>query len=398
MTRTIGRSMLFVGVLLAGLATPVDWSARLNAQPRARFRIGLVTALSGWSGAFAGDVRVGAQLAVDEINLAGGVNGRRFELVIKDDWTNLEASLKGFNELVASGVTVILGPDTTEGALATIPLARQRNVLQILPTAQTNDERGHADDNTLFLYPPIRAEEVATAKFAQERFRARKVAIINPEDPYGDARSRALTEELRKANIEVVADERFKQIQGDFSPQIKKIVASQPDIVVFPAFLFERSAMLVQQARAAGLRVPLVGEGAACSLTIDILLKGDPIDNQIFFVNEAFSQEFRDNPVMQRFIEAYEPRAYVANTLGAAGHAAVMLIRDAVAKNALAPRAMKEHILASKAQTALGTVAFDRNGDNVGVQYSLFQLNPAAKPTEANVAAAQKAPQLILVR
>lgn len=397
MTRTTARSMLFAGVVLAGSATALDWSAALNAQPGRVYRIGLITALSGWSAAFAGEVRVGAQLAVDEVNLAGGVGGRRLELVVKDDWTSLEASVKAFNELVASGVTVILGPDTTEGALATIPLALKRNVLQILPTAQTNDERGHADDNTIFLYPPLRAEEVATAKFAQERFKARRVAIINPDDPFGEARSRLLREELRKVNIEVAADERFKQVQGDFSPHFKRILGAQPDLVVFPAFLFERSAQLIQQARAAGIRAPLIGEGAACSLTLDILLRGDPVD-QLFFVNEQFSREFRDNAVMQRFIEAYEPRAYVANPLGAAGHSAVMLVRDALAARATTPRAMKAHIQSSKKQTALGTLAFDQNGDNTGVQYGLFQLNPEARITEATAAAAQKASQLILVR
>jgi len=166
----IARRMLIV--LSAIFTFSVSIAPALSgAQGAATVKIGLIDTISGAFAEVGTDTQHGAQLAVDEINAAGGVDGRRLELVVKDEQLNPTATVQALRELQSAGVTITMGYASSADCLAALPVAAQNDMLVMgsncIATALTTTK---FDKHFFRIAPSDEMLTSAAAQFAHERF------------------------------------------------------------------------------------------------------------------------------------------------------------------------------------------------------------------------------------
>lgn len=340
-------------------------------------RIGAIDPLTGPFAAYGEPVRNGMLLAVDEINAGGGINGKKIELLIEDDGGDPKASVNAFTKLATiSKVPVIIGPLSSGASMATAPLANRYNVVQLSTLAGTIDLT-NAGDYVFRIYPSSEIGSRYIAKIAIERFKAKRVAILYPNNSFGVASNKFITEVVKTEDAELVAVETYNDGDRDFRTQLTKILQSSPDVLICSAY-YEEGAQILVQAKQLGLDVPILGEDGWFGPIASIA--GDSLKN-LYFANVAFGPEYSTNKNMKKFIISYMQRFNnTPNSFAAAGYAAVYIVKQAIENGGYQGDKIKEALYQTTLETAFGKVSFDKNGDNAGAVYDLFQLDKNNEP------------------
>jgi branched-chain amino acid transport system substrate-binding protein len=249
------RSLLGAAlVLLLGFPHAAAFSAEI--------KIGVAEALTGNAAQYGVPIRKGFELAVGEINGAGGINGKRIELVIEDEQGKKEEAINVFKKLIFQDkVLMLFGPTLSNSAQASDPVA-QANKVVVFGTSNTADGITSIG-NYVFRSSVTEADIVpVTLKVAAQKNGLKKVAVLYGND---DAFTKSGYDNFRKAleaaKIPVTTTESFAKGDVDFKPQLTKIKASTPDAVVLVALVAEGSSIMVQ-ARQLGINLPfLTGNG-----------------------------------------------------------------------------------------------------------------------------------------
>ena len=155
--------------------------------PREPLRIGFLGGLSGRVADLGEAGRNGAQIAIEEVNRTGGVNGRQVELVVRDDGQSPEKAVAAFNELVAARVEAIVGPMTSAMAEVVLPAAQSAGVILVSPTVTAGNFFGR-DDNLFLIMSSTRDEASLSADYHYTQGGVRRVVAIH------DLQNRAYTE------------------------------------------------------------------------------------------------------------------------------------------------------------------------------------------------------------
>ena len=223
------------------------------------FRVGVMESLTG-PGETYGTVSVQAkQMAVDEINSAGGINGRMLELIVEDSKCSAQDAITAYNKLTdVDGVKIILGTSCSGAMLGAAPLAEADGVILFSGLA-TNPDIAHAGDyifrtsmNDLQL--GIDTGNVIRADGAQ------RLATITETTDYAEGVRRTTAEQFVSLGGEIVAEERYASDVTDFRTQLTKILNANPDAVHIAAQSEFSGGTVVKQIRELGYEGPLYSE------------------------------------------------------------------------------------------------------------------------------------------
>ena len=348
-----------------------------GVQTAPNIRIGAIDPLTGPFAGYGEPVRDGMLLAIEEINAKGGINGRKVELLLEDDSSDPKTGVSAFTKLATvSKVPVIIGPLSSSASMATAPLADRYHVVQLSTLAGTIDLT-NAGDYVFRIYPSSEVASRFIAKAAVDRFKPKRAAVFYPNNPFGVASKKFVTEVVQQSGVEVVAVETFNDGDRDFRTQLTKIRRAKPDIILCSAY-YEEGAQILVQAKQLGLKVPILGEDGWFGPIAGIA--GDALKN-LYFANVAFGTEYKDNKIMQDFIAAFERRFHRnANAYAAAGYTAVYVVRHAIDVGGYDGAKIKDALHHSELITAFGKVKYDSTGDNVGATYALYQLSEKNEP------------------
>jgi branched-chain amino acid transport system substrate-binding protein len=373
----IGLTALSCAILIAVLWFVNQPTTAVQLRKSNTIRIGVIDPLTGPFAAYGEPVRDGILLAIDEINAKGGINGRKVELLLEDDAGDPKASVNAFTKLATvSKVPVIIGPLSSGASMATAPLANRYHVVQLSTLAGTIDLT-HAGDYVFRIYPSSEVGSRYIAKVAINRFKAERVAVFYPNNPFGIASNKFITEIMKQASVNLVAVETFYDGNRDFRTQLTKISHAKPDVILCSAY-YEEGAQILVQAKQLGLDVPILGEDGWFGPIAAVA--GDALKN-LYFANVAFGPEYKDNRIMQGFIAAFLKRfKRIPNSYAAAGYAAVYVVKNAIATSGYQGKKIKDALYDIDIDTAFGKIKYDRNGDNIGAKYDLFQLNEKNEP------------------
>lgn len=375
-------ALLIAGVVVVLLI--IVWIIRRREEVPANgspVRVGAIIPLTGPFAAYGEPLRDGVLLAVDEINSKGGVGGRQLELLMEDDAGDPKASVNAFTKLATvSKVPIIIGPLSSGASMATAALAERYRVVQLSTLAGTID-LSKAGDYVFRIYPSSELGSRYIARAAVDRFKAKRVAILYPNNPFGVTSNAFVTEVLRQAGVNIVAVETFNDGDRDFRTQLTKIGQSKPDVIMCSAY-YEEGAQILMQSKQLGLNVPILGEDGWFGPIAGIA--GDSLKN-LYFANVEFGPEYKDNQIMQDFISAFRQRHNKnPNSYSAAGYAAVFVVKQAIETGGYDGGRLKEALYKMDTVTPFGRIRYDQNGDNVGAVYDLYQLNASNEPYRAN--------------
>ncbi len=290
-------------------------------------KLGSIGPLSGNYAVYGGDCKNGVELAVNEINAAGGVNGQLFELIAEDDEGAAEKSVSSYKKLVTKdGVKFIIGSLTSGCAIAITPLAQAQKIVQIAPaaTAPAVTDAGNYIFRACYDDP---FQGTVGGKFAAENLGAKNAAILyDIGNDYSVGLMENFKAEFEKDGGTIVSLETYSTGDKDFNAQLTKIKNASPDVVYLPDY-YSTVALIVKQLRAQGIDTPIVGADGWDGLTENA---GDEVLNG--FYSNHYAADSTDEKVVN-FVKNYKEKYTLTPTSFAAlGYDSVYMLRDAIAK------------------------------------------------------------------
>jgi len=348
------------------LAAALSLGTAAAAEP---IRIGVAEALSGGAAQYGISIRNGFQMAADEINAAGGVNGSKIELVIEDEQGKKDEAINAFKKLIFQDKALMLfGPTLSNSAAAADPIAQAAHVV-VFGTSNTADGITTIGDH-VFRNSVTEADVLpVTLRVAAKVAKIKKVAVMYGND---DVFTKSGYDNFKKAlddlKIPVTTTETFAKGDVDFKAQLTKIKATNPDAIVLSALIAEGAPIMVQ-ARQLGLNVPFIGGNGMNSVKVFDLAKGA---SDGLWVGSPWSIENR-TPENNSFIIAYTKKysappdqfaaqAYDAMHIATAAMKKIKLSGD-LAKDR---SALQAALPAVKWTGATGSFAFRRVNDKSG--------------------------------
>ena len=223
------------------------------------FRIGVMESATG-PGETYGRVAIQAkQMAVAEINAAGGINGRMLELVVEDEKCNAQDSITAYNKLTdVDGVKIILGTSCSGAMLGAAPLAEKDGVVLFSGLA-TNPDIANAGDYVFRTSMNDAQVGIDTGNVLWADG-IRTLATITESTDYAEGVRRASVAQFEKRGGEIVAVERYASDVTDFRSQLTKLMGQSPDAIHIAAQSEFTGGTIVKQARELGYNGPIYGD------------------------------------------------------------------------------------------------------------------------------------------
>ena len=312
---------------------------------RDAIRVGHFASLTGDTATFGQSADRGMQLAIQEINAAGGVLGRPLELISEDDRSVTEEARSAAQKLLQrDGVVALLGEVASSRSLAAAPEAQRARIPMISP-ASTNPKVTEVGDyvfRACFIDP---FQGAVMARFAAQELGARRVAILlDYKQDYSVGLADYFRRTFKELGGEIVADERYTGGDIEFRAQLTTIRAAKPDAIFVPGYYTE-VGLIAKQARELGIDVPLLGgDGWDSEKTLEI--GGAAVEGYYFSTHYSADAE---SPKVQEFVRRYrESYGAVPDAMAALGYdTAQHPLRCAAARRHLrgrqAPRRDRRH-------------------------------------------------------
>lgn len=321
--------------------------------------VGVVFSQTGGAAVYGSSQLAGVQLAVDEIDPAGGVT---YELVVEDDASDPAQGITAFEKLVNQDeVSVIIGPTLSNTAFSTDPIAQEAGVpvLGVSNTAEGITEMGDYVFRNSLTEGQVIPQTIAAAK---EAFGLERVAVLyGDDDSFTVSGWEVFVEALAEEGIETTATQTFAKGDTDFAPQLTAAREGEPDALVVSA-LAEEAALILTQARDLGIDAPVIGGNGFNSPAV-IEQAGDAAEGVV--VGAAWNSA-ADDPLNQEFIADYtEATGSEPDQFAAQSYAGMKLVDGAVRSACSADPAEIRDALAqiSGIDTVLGQFSFTEGRD-----------------------------------
>lgn len=224
--------------------------------------IGEYDSLSGGDATYGLSSNKGVRLAIDEVNDAGGIKGKKIKLITLDDQGKNEEAAAAVTRLITQNrVIAILGGVASGRSKASAPIAQSKGVPFVSPSS-TNPDVTKIGDYVFRVCFIDAFQGSVMAKFATENLKVKKVAILRDvKNDYSVGLADVFAAEIKKRNGEVLADLSYQSGDIDFKAQLTQIRSKNPEAIYIPGY-YSEVGLIAQQARQLGIKVPLMGGDA----------------------------------------------------------------------------------------------------------------------------------------
>lgn len=324
----------------------------------------------GGSGPLTGDystygisVKQGAELAVKEINEAGGVNGTEFKLVFEDDMADPTSAASAYATMADKGMQVGLGATTSGACLTAVAEAEKDGILVVTPSASQVECAAPENVFRICFTDPLQG--AYAAQVIKEKNIGTKVAVIyDKSNDYSAGIQKAFVDKAAEINLEVVTNQAFtNQSNTDFSVQLQAVKNSGADLVFLPIYAQE-AAYILTQAQKLGINIQFMG--------------GDGLDGVIEKAGEANVSALEDVLLLtpffatedSDFVKAYRDEyGTTPDQFAADSYDAVYAIKAAMEKSGAVPTDsdFNEKMIAAMTEIEVegvtGTMTWDKSGE-----------------------------------
>jgi branched-chain amino acid transport system substrate-binding protein len=317
-------TLVSLSLALGGLATTAD------AQD---IVIGEFASLTGSEATFGVNSSNGVQLAVDEINNAGGLlGGRKIKIVIEDDQSKPGQPSAAVKKLIASDKAIaIIGEIASSRSLEAAPICQEAKIPMVSPgsTNPSVTEKGDYIFRVCFIDP---FQGTVMAKFALDNLHAKKVAILTDvRNDYSVGLTKYFKEYFTTHGGQITTERSFSGggTDRDFRAQLTSIKPGQPDAIFVPGYYTE-AGLIAKQARSLGIKVPLLGGDGWDSPKLSEI--GGSAVNGCYFSTHFSPQD--KNPKVQDFVKRYHEKfKAMPDGMAPLGYDAMMILGEVI-KNA----------------------------------------------------------------
>lgn len=245
---TIGRRAALALVLLSA-------TSGLALAQQASLKFGLAMPLTGGQALYGNDQVKAAQWAVDEINKAGGINGKKFEMVVLDTQADPQVGIQAVNRMISVDKTPVFITAWSGVVKAVAPIANDNKIVELSVGANAPDI-AKLGDYVYTTFPLADVDIRAVAAYSAKEMGKKKAAVLFINNETGIGSAEVYRDTFTKAGGQVVAYEAYDQKATDFTGPLLKIRAANPEIVHLQGLVSE-SPQVIAQARQLGITVPI---------------------------------------------------------------------------------------------------------------------------------------------
>lgn len=255
----VKRKTIVVGIALAmvlgtsacggGLLSSGDTGTAASSGP---IKLGMVVPISGSSAPTGAYMKNGGQLAVDEINKAGGVlKGRKLELTVEDEACDAQQAVASANKVVSAGVVVSVGGYCSGATLPTLPIFQKANIPMIIPAANSQELVAQGLAN-VFLINGTGKQQSATALAFMKKAGYSAVALVDDNTSYSkDITTETASQIAKDGTVKVVLKTSVTAGESDYSAVVRNIMAKKPALVYWTGY-YQEGGLIINQLKKAG--------------------------------------------------------------------------------------------------------------------------------------------------
>lgn len=338
-----------VGLALAVTAGHGAWAQGVT-------KIGFHAGLTGPAAADGNAALAAAKLAIEQTNAAGGVNGKKLELVVYDDQGKPEQAVPSANRIIGDGARAVISAGFSGPSRAAAPVFQKAQIpyLAAIAFAPEITRTG----NYMFRVTSVgEVQGRAAAKVIGGALRKKRVVLLTIKTDFGKTLAAGFKDAAPKFGLDLVKEYEYAPSDRQFGPLIASIKADNPEVIYATGFYFT-AGPLVSQLRSAGVTADVVGaESLSSQQYIDIAgqaAEGTVITNVIDWGSQL--------PEIVDFLKAYEAATKTkAEAVSASTHAAVTMLVAAMRKaKSDEPAKIRAALETTEAMTAIGRISFNK--------------------------------------
>lgn len=342
---------LRVLAILSGLALTFSFFGVGNLRAQETIKIGFFAPITGPAAADGMSAKNAVELGVKEVNEAGGIKGKKVELIVYDDRLKAEEAVAIANKLIEKDKVVGVVSGSYSGPTrVTAPIFQKAGMPMVAGYAVhpdvTWDPVQKRPNDFIFRNGFLgEVEGAAAAEFAVKHLKAKKISIISMDNDFGRAISAGFAARAEKLGATILTKQMYKfPGEKDFRPYLTRIKEGHPD-VIFAAGYYNEAASIVRQAKELGITSQILGEEGFDSPKF-LEIAGPAAEGVIIATNLD-----RDDPrpLVQNFLKNYK-KAYGedADMVGASSYDAFMILVKAIEKAGTDPKAIQKALLETK--------------------------------------------------
>ena len=351
-------------ILIASIVIASLLSACQPAATGDKVRVGVFMSLTGTTANFGISSVNGIKLATEEVNAAGGINGKQIELLVQDDRSDAQEAATIVTKFVTQDqVHAILGEVASSRSIAAAPIAQNAKIPMLTPSS-TNPEvtkKGDFIFRSCFIDP---VQGAAIAQFAAKSLNAKTAAImVDRKNDYSTGLEEVINDVFTKMGGKIVATQSYQEGDQDFNAQLTSLKGSNPEVIFVPGY-YNDVGLIAKQARDKGITVPLIG-GDGWDSTQLYAIGGSAL-NGSYFTNHY--SPYDTDPKVQKFVNDYKAKYNtVPDALAATAYDAAHIMFDAIKRSkSLNGPDIRDALAGTKDYPGVtGTVTFNQNRDAV---------------------------------
>ena len=318
---------------LTGCGSNSGSSSKKDAD---KYYIGGIGPTTGATAIYGTAVKNGAQIAVDEINAAGGINGKQIEYRFEDDQNDAEKSVNAYNTLKDWGMQMLVGTTTTAPCIAVAGKTASDNMFQITPSASAPDVLSSGNGNVFQVCFTDPNQGIASAQYIAENKLAKKIGIIyDSSDVYSSGIEEKFEAEAKDKGLQIVSKAAFTaDSKTDFGTQLQKAKDAGADLLFLPIY-YQEASIILKQADTMGYKPKFFGVDG-----MDGILTVENFDTKLaegVMLLTPFAADAKDKAV-QNFVKTYKEKYEdTPNQFAADSYDAVYALKAAIEESKATP-------------------------------------------------------------
>lgn len=318
---------------LTGCGSNSGSSSKKDAD---KYYIGGIGPTTGATAIYGTAVKNGAQIAVDEINAAGGINGKQIEYRFEDDQNDAEKAVNAYNTLKDWGMQMLVGTTTTAPCIAVAGKTASDNVFQITPSASSPDVLSSGNGNIFQVCFTDPNQGIASAQYIAQNKLSKKIGIIyDSSDVYSSGIEEKFEAEAKKQGLNIVSKAAFTaDSKTDFGTQLQKAKDAGADLLFLPIY-YQEASIILKQADTMGYKPKFFGVDG-----MDGILTVENFDTKLaedVMLLTPFAADAKDKAV-QKFVKTYKEKYEdTPNQFAADSYDAVYALKAAIEESKATP-------------------------------------------------------------
>ena len=318
-----------------GTATESTAADNSSASTGAAFKIGGIGPITGGAAVYGNAVKNGAQIAIDEINAAGGINGAQIEYKFEDDEHDAEKAVNAYNTLKDWNMQLLMGTVTSAPCVAVSEKTKEDNIFQLTPSGTSVPCTQYDNAFRVCFSDPLQG--TASAKYIGMNNLSSKLAVIyDSSDVYSSGIYETFAKEAANQPFEIVAAEAFTaDNKTDFTTQLQKAKDAGADLVFLPIY-YQEATLILSQADTMGYKPTFFG----CD-GLDGILGVENFDNSLaegVMLLTPFAADAKDDATVN-FVTKYKEQfgGDIPNQFAADAYDAIYIMKAAIEKAGCTP-------------------------------------------------------------